>query len=219
MRFFLFTVGLSPQLFVSFIYLALNQHLTRMCQLRDWRNLSASRQPLRVSNPELGSRQISTYWLSLPYRYSIPQLVSSIILGWLVSNSLFLFRYQFLDDFGKNASGCLAIEDYIRRDQYGYYYVIHSSGLAVLCSLTFGAFILVVLLAIGFQKCRPGPPLGASNSFVIAAACHPPENDHDAGRKLVQWGVIQTDNTNRMVKHCTITSRKVESPVEGQEYA
>lgn len=113
MRSFLITVSLSPQLVVSFLYLALNQHLTHICQLREWRHMGASRQPLRVSIPEPGSQQISSYWLSLPYRYSIPQLVSSIILGWLVSNSLFLFRYQSLDDFGNVRGGIIGLEDYI----------------------------------------------------------------------------------------------------------
>lgn len=218
-RFCLIAVSLSPQLVVSLLYLVLNQHLTRMCQLKDWIHLRMSRQALRVSNPEPESRQVSSYWLSLPYRYSVPHLVSSVILSWLVSNSIFFLRYQFLDDYGNVTDLCN--KEYGHKDRYGYVYMFHSSGLAIICSLVFGTIILAVSIAIGFQKCQPGPPLGASNSFVIAAACHPPENDRDAGRKLVQWGVVesQAGNTDVTVKHCTISSRKVVFPVEGEEYA
>jgi hypothetical protein len=72
-----------PKPAVSMIYLCLNHQLTLMIQLPDWTNLALHRQPLRVSDPEPNSDQTSTYWLSIPYQYSVPLLLSSVLMGWL----------------------------------------------------------------------------------------------------------------------------------------
>ncbi|KAK7182092.1 hypothetical protein PSPO01_11815 [Paraphaeosphaeria sporulosa] len=194
---------------MSAMYLSLNYHLTAMVQLRDWTRLATKRQPLRVSNPESNSDQISTYWLSLPYAYSIPSLLSAAILGWLVSQTLFFYRHRAYDNDG---------ERFIYYEAPGLGY----SVFGLICSLLFGTIVFVASLAVGLQKCPPGPPLGPSNSLVIAAACHPPASDRHAARKKVKWGAIHTESrTGRRAApyHCTITSRKVESPVVGRWYA
>lgn len=197
-----------PQLSVSAICLSLNHQLTLMVQLRDWARLASRRQAIRVSNPEPDSDQVSTYWLSLPYRYSIPLLLTSVSLGWLVSQTLFIVRYARYDDINID-------------DVPDVSYTMGFSVIALICSLVFGLVIFGVLVAIGFCKCTPGMPLGPSNSLVIAAACHPPETDRYAARKMVKWGAIPTgDNTEEVNSphHCTITSRRVEDPIEGRWY-
>lgn len=204
-----------PQLFVSAAYVALNHHLTLMVQLRDWTRLASHRQPLRVSEPEPDSEQVSTYWLSLPYRYSIPQLVSSIVLGWLVSQALFFYRVTWYDD-----DGSVTTIGHSEIGFWGWDFGVGFSALGALCSIMFGLLVFLVSVALGFRKCAPGSPLGPTNSFVIAAACHPPENDRHAGRKWVQWGAVATgDGTRESPDHCTITSRNVQAPVEGRFYA
>jgi hypothetical protein len=197
-----------PQLAVSAIYLSLNHQLTLMVQLRDWARLASHCQALRVSDPEPTSDQVSTYWLSLPYRYSIPLLLSSILLGWLVSQTLFIVKYVLYDD--------LSIDDV--PDPF---YIMGYSTIALIFSFVFFLIISGVSVAIGFCKCTPGMPLGPSNSLIIAAACHPPETDRYAARKMVRWGAIPTqDNTQEVNSphHCTITSRRVEDLVEGRWY-
>jgi len=208
----------SPQLAVSALDVALNNHLTRMIQLRDWRRLGDSKQHLRVSNPEPGSQQTSTYWLSLPYRYSLPQMISSTLFSWLISSTLIISRYQWYDDNGNPERWW--IKSFLGEDRQGYTYRIHYSGLAILSSLIVSVIMLAVSIGIGLQRCPTGPPSRPSNSFLVAAACHPPENDRNAGRKLVQWGVVPSETDTRgMVRHCTITSGKVESLVAGAQYA
>ncbi|PVI07420.1 hypothetical protein DM02DRAFT_666754 [Periconia macrospinosa] len=205
--------GNIPSLAVSGIYLCLNYQLTLMVQLRDWTRFASRRQALRVSNPEPDSDQISTYWLSLPHRYSIPLLLASASWGWLVSQTLFILRYEIYDEillelhptFGSVHEKSLAL---------GF------SAIGIVYSIGFGLIIFCVSVAIGFCKCAPGMPLGPSNSLVIAAACHPPERDRHAARKLVKWGAIPEGSaeSNNMLHHCTITSQRVEYPVEGRWY-
>lgn len=210
-------IGSLPQFLVSVIYIALNHHLTTMIQLRDWTHLIAGRQSLRVSDPIPGSKQISTYWLSLPCKYSIPQIISSIVLGWLVSQGIFFYRLKWYDN---NGSLVPRISTLPLSVPNGYEYGLGYSALGVVCSLAFGALVFAVSVALIFCKCPPGLPLGPRNSLVVAAACHPPENGRYAGRKLVQWGVVSSEvRTRSDIGHCTITSRKVEAPVEGQRYA
>ncbi|KAF1995938.1 hypothetical protein P154DRAFT_473400 [Amniculicola lignicola CBS 123094] len=197
-----------PQLAVSAIYLSLNHKLTLMVQLRDWTSLASRRQALRVSDPEPTSNQKSTYWLSLPYWYSIPLLVISISLSWLVSQTLFIVRYALYEDMNINH-----VPDV--QNTIGY------SAIALICSIVFGLAIFGVSVGIGFCKCAPGMPLGPSNSLVVAAACHPPKGDCHAARMRVKWGALPMgDNCGNVdaPHHCTITSRKVEDPVDGRKY-
>ena len=198
-----------PQLSVSAMYLSLNHQLTLMIQLRDWAGLASRRQAIRVSNPELASDQVSTYWLSLPYRYSIPLLLTSVSLGWLVSQTLFIVRYALYNDASID-------------DAPNVSYKMGFSAIALIYSLIFGLVIFGASVAIGFCKCNPGMPISPSNSLVIAAACHPPERDRFAARKMVRWGAIPTGGNTETVNsphHCTITSRRVEDPIEGRWYA
>jgi hypothetical protein len=215
-----------PQLIISGLYIAINHQLTIMVHLRDWTRLVLRQQPLRVSDPEPNSAQISTYWLSLPYRYSISLLISSVALGWLVSQALFPVRFLDYDHahpykMGTNQSWLKAAVDPKGVVPQNLHLGVAYSALAVYSSITAGVTVFVISLALGLKKCAPGMSLGPTNSLVIAAACHPPHNDRNAARKLVQWGVVQSgDDANEdPVLHCTITSQKVIYPEEGRWYA
>ncbi|KAF2180345.1 hypothetical protein K469DRAFT_592633 [Zopfia rhizophila CBS 207.26] len=208
-----FLIGTLPQILVSIIYISLNHHLTAMIQLRDWTRLASRRQPLRVTDPTPGSKQTSTYTLSLPYKYSIPLIISSTLLNWFISQSVFFFRFRWFDNDGRIFKYTINhFEDWWEN----YDYNIYEFGLG------YSAMALSApwLLALSYSSCKPGLPLGASNSFVIAAACHPPERNRAAALKMVQWGVTHArTDLGRGVQHCSITSYEVEPPEEGQLYA
>ncbi|KAF1998467.1 hypothetical protein P154DRAFT_247680 [Amniculicola lignicola CBS 123094] len=222
---FLMILGALPQPLISGLYVLINHHLTVMIQLRDWTRLASYRQPLRVSNPEPGSKQVSTYWLSLPYRYSIPQFISSTALGWLVSQAIFFYRIKWYDNDGSvfkliDDDAEYKLSKQIWLLSMGRSYGVGFSAMGVICSLVLGVVVFLASMIISFRKCAPGLPLGPTNSLVIAAACHPPETDYDAARNLIQWGVIDTgDQVGRQPHHCTITSRRVNPPVEGRIYS
>lgn len=67
-----------PQLIFSCLYLLYNGILTSMCLAHEYSNYSIRRKSLRVTSPHGDQR--STYWLNLPYIYSIPLLAISALL-------------------------------------------------------------------------------------------------------------------------------------------
>jgi hypothetical protein len=78
-----------PQVFLSFCYFSYNTFFTRLVVEQEWNAFSLTpHKPLRVSNPQ--GAQISSYRLQLPYLYSIPLLAVSVLLHWLLSNSVYL---------------------------------------------------------------------------------------------------------------------------------
>ena len=84
-----------PQLLVSVCYLLFNSLLTRLHMAGEWALMCTNYRPLRVTVPK--GRQVSSYTLQLPLRWSVPSMVLGIVLHFLVSNSL----YVFVSDGGK----------------------------------------------------------------------------------------------------------------------
>jgi hypothetical protein len=80
-----------PQLALSIAYLAYNGLFTRMISEREWALFSVRFQPLRVSRPK--GLQESSYRLQIPLRWSIPLVVTSGVLHWLLSNCLYINTY------------------------------------------------------------------------------------------------------------------------------
>lgn len=78
-----------PQLLLSLSYFVYNSLFTRLCTEKEWCSYGIDYHSLRVTRPE--GQQRSTYRLQLPYLYSIPLIVVSIVLHWLVSNALYVF--------------------------------------------------------------------------------------------------------------------------------
>lgn len=70
-------------------YFVYNSLYTRLCAEKEWCSYGTDYYSLRVTIPQ--GQQRSKYRLQLPYRYSIPLIVVSIVLHWLVSNALYVF--------------------------------------------------------------------------------------------------------------------------------
>ncbi|KAK5135355.1 hypothetical protein LTR08_005297 [Meristemomyces frigidus] len=81
-----------PQAIVSFLYLTYNGLLTCMFLCHEYSKYAVDgrRKPLRVTTPH--GQQRSSYHLQLPFLYSIPLLITSGTLHWLISQSIFLAR-------------------------------------------------------------------------------------------------------------------------------
>jgi hypothetical protein len=82
----------TPQIVLSVCYLALNGLFTRMLSEREWAAFSVKYSPLRVTNRE--GKQLSTFRLQLPYRWSIPLIATSTLLHWLFSNCIYVAIYE-----------------------------------------------------------------------------------------------------------------------------
>lgn len=79
-----------PQLLASTFYLLYNGILTTFLVQFEFSSMYKTRKSLRVSEP-LGTQR-SSYPISLPFRYGIPLFISSGVMSWLLSQSLFLAR-------------------------------------------------------------------------------------------------------------------------------
>lgn len=180
-----------------------NGMFTSMVTAAEWTRFAKVRKTLRVSNPGVGQR--STYWLQLPWKYSLPLLSVSILLHWLVSRSLFIVRISVFGWNGnpqpdRNISAC------------GY------SPLAILIVIMVLALSLGVLGIAGMQKLTPGIPVAGTCSLAISAGCHySDEGDPDVAHKPLLWGVVRPADKD-LYGHCSLSSEEVEEPVPGLIY-
>lgn len=169
-----------PQLLISVAYFMYNALLTHMLIAVEYDNYAIERKPLRVSWPRGDQR--STYYLSLPYRYSIPLLGASALLHWLVSESIFFVEIIPFDlhgvQTGRDIVSC------------GY------SPVAIIFAIVVGSLLVLAAVLLGFRRFRSRMPLAVQCSAAIGAACHPlSEGDHDRGHALgpVRWGELLAD--------------------------
>ncbi|KAJ8131138.1 hypothetical protein O1611_g2485 [Lasiodiplodia mahajangana] len=143
-----------------------------------WNNY-LSYQPLRVSYP--AGQQTSSYRLQLPYGYSVPLILTSITLHWLVSNAVFLY----INEGGYWKSG-------IPSRLHNEFSVSEESIIAIGFSPLFflvlfiAGFLLIIFppALLGLSKMRGDMVAGGWNSLVISAACHIPNIDDNQDERL-----------------------------------
>lgn len=189
-----------PQVLLSYIYVAFNSLFTCMFSGQEYMQYFHHRRPLRVTWP-IG-QQRSTYYLQLPYQYSLTLLALSSLLSWLAAQSLFVVRVQIRDP-----NKLLPPDSIISSCGY-------SSG-AIMLTIVIGTLIVLATGATGLRKFPAGMPLAATCSGAISAACHPPLGDENAAVLPVQWGVVRIKEG---VGHCSFSSKLVTPPIPGQKY-
>ncbi|KAF3912443.1 hypothetical protein ABW20_dc0102814 [Dactylellina cionopaga] len=143
---------------------------------REIDRLSKERKYLRVSEPTGGQR--STFFLQLPYRFSIPLMITSGLLHWLWSQSVFLVSVS-----ESNAEGKQERVDNV----LGYSPMPFLVGVIIL----FGMVLASIIIGHFFKNEGIVPTVG-SNSAAISAICHPPADDKAASKAPVMWGAIAT---------------------------
>lgn len=134
---------------------------------------------MRVSPPRMGAQR-STYFLQIPYRYSIPMTCAIIVLHWLTSQSLFLVR---LSEF--NIAGQL--ENVTLQSTLGYN-LQGIAAVAICCGL-----MTLAPVFLGLRRFPKGTPIIGYNSLALSIACHPsPIEPRDAAARPLKYGLIQT---------------------------
>lgn len=214
-------VANSPQAIVSFVYLAYNGLFTCMLANREWARYAVKRAPLRVTVPSLNQR--STYFLQLPYTFSVPLLVLSTLLHWFISQSIFLARTTEYD--ANDPTGRIYWSKTGYRDQtttLGY------SPRGLIACITMGSVLVVgCLLVANICKYPHGMPVGGTNSAVISAACHVRNAGLGQGKisekenvvdQPLKWGVT-IEGSRDSVGHCSFSSGEVGTPTVGHLYA
>jgi hypothetical protein len=192
----------APQLIVSFCYVAINSEYTAMAGASEWNSLATSRKVLRVTRPV--GEQRETYFLQLPYRWSLPLIVASGGLHWLLSQSIFVVGLETYDTSGKlvrakSQSAC------------GF-----SGTSFTVLTLAFNLVVGVVGM-VGRRKFRVRIPFAGSSSLVVNTACHPPSDDLDPHLRPVQWGAV-VEKMYDGEDHCTLSSQTVYIPTVGGLY-
>ena len=173
----------TPQLGVSLTYVTFNNILTCMVLSGEFSRYKKKRQILRVTDPE-GSQR-STFWLSLPYRFSMPLLAFSALLHWAASQTLFLVNITARDPYGA------ADPDYSVAS-LGF----SSLGLLILV-VSLGASIVLTLVTATFFRYPAGVPVVDCNSLAISAACHPLAPRKDESMQRLQYGVMGIDEQGK----------------------
>jgi hypothetical protein len=192
----------AAQLVLSFCYLAINSECSAMAGAEEWNNLGTSRKGLRVTRPR--GEQRDTYFLQLPYRWSLPLTAASGGLHWLLSQSLFIVR---IDEYDRNG----VLNPFNSKAACGF------SGTSFLALVSSFYLLISIVGLVGRRTFRVRIPFAASCSLVISAACHPSVDDRDPQLRPVQWGVVE----ERMFdgeKHCALSSKPVLRPKVGEKY-
>ncbi|KAK9420702.1 hypothetical protein SUNI508_00793 [Seiridium unicorne] len=172
----------SPQLLLSFCYLAYNNLFTRLQMAKEWSEFSLGYRPLRVTDPKWvhlnftcrfwkmlinrRGEQYATYRLQLPYKYSIPLIACSIFLHWLLSNTVYLF----VSEGGYYASTNTEYSDPSLPSNTAT--LMGFSVKALLVMLIVSLVLVLIPIVLSFMRLPSGTVLVGSNSFAISAACH-----------------------------------------------
>ena len=167
---------------------------------REWISFSQRRQTLRVTRPT--GEQRSTYYLQLPYRFSIPLLAFSALLSWLTAQILFIVRVR-------------VISGYSLPDEESWILTCGYSPGAIALTVVVGTVLALTILLFGLKRYPDTMPLAGTNSGAIAAACHALPEDETSTLKPLQWGVVsQADG----IGHCSFSAGTVAPLVLGATY-
>ncbi|KAH6867812.1 hypothetical protein B0T10DRAFT_502133 [Thelonectria olida] len=192
-----------PQLCFSFLYFQYNALFTGMLAAREWSTFGVKRRGVRVSSNPHG-KQRTRYFLQLPYRWGLPLLLMSILVHWLLSQSIFIVSLQHGDN------------------EYTFYSACGYSPTAIISVILVSFFLVAAVAITGFQRLPTAMPVVGSCSLAIAAACHHHEGIPQPNAPLtrLKWGVTQTHSEGRdAVGHCAFSSDYVEEPEIGVRYA
>lgn len=192
----------TPQLLISLIYVLYNGTFTCMLLTDETLGFASERKALRVSNPSGAQR--STYWLQLPYRYTIPLMIAMSLLHWLISQSFFLLRLAVFDTKGWEDPS---------RGVYGCGW----SPLGLFFSVILGGLLVLALFANGSRRYTDKMPILSSCSLAISAACHKGSfEDEDMAVMPLQYGVLSTSDGSEM--SIGFSGKEVGLCVEGRTY-
>jgi hypothetical protein len=163
----------TPQVVLSILYLSYNALFTALLIGLEFSTFSQRHKPLRVSCPR-GIRK-GAYYLSLPYCYTIPLLILSALLHWLMSQSLFLAKIVSTDSYSVDVGAFVTTCGY--------------SNMAMIFALITGILAVIYLGVVAAQPLRGrGMPIVGSNSAAISASCNTQGRMVEVEAEMVRWG-------------------------------
>jgi len=217
-------VANSFQVALSTTYFLYNSLYTAQCAALEWATYAhGNRKSLRVTWPR--GQQRSTFYLQLPYKYSIPLTMLLVLMHFLISQSIFLARLQYYDSSGR-----------LTNDGFN---DVGFSASATVTACCVGVFMILAQI---LHACRPLDnriPIHGNNSAVISAMCHQEKDPTDKLRrpfsnqweedsiatKPIMWGVTRQPGEQEpgsteedTAGHCGFSADIVELPQVGMHY-
>ncbi|KAK4249236.1 hypothetical protein C7999DRAFT_39652 [Corynascus novoguineensis] len=197
----------SPQAIMSMLYFTYNGLFTSISLATEWDTYANHRKGLRVSAPAV-SAQRATYFLQLPFRYSLPLLATSGVMHWLISQSIFLVFVEVYQEWIEGSGVTVRILDYT---------TCGWSPAGVFSVMMVGAAMVVFLVASGARRLNPYMPVVGSCSAAISAACHLVPYEKTAYKEPLQWGATNHEGYGK--GHCSFSNSEVEPPIKGVMYS
>ncbi|KAH7191753.1 uncharacterized protein B0J16DRAFT_353441 [Fusarium flagelliforme] len=194
----------------SLLYFQYNGLLTSMAEAKEWSDFGHKRKPLRVSEKPRGEQK-SRYFLQLPYRLSLPLLSTSILMHWMLSQSIFVVAvegYRFDEDDPDKLTWV--------------YLTCGYSPLAFMFVLITSGVMITALVATAFRRLPTNIPVAGSCSLAIAAACHQHDSipQPEASLLPLKWGVMSRGGERQgLTHHCGFSFYPVEEPQENVYYS
>ncbi|RSL52670.1 hypothetical protein CEP54_010779 [Fusarium duplospermum] len=191
-----------PHFVFSGLYFQYNALFTGMLAAKEWSDFGRKRKGLRVSSDPRGEQK-SRYFLQLPYRWSIPLILMSMLIHWMLSQSIFLVVIDFGDDFGTTC---------------GY------SPIAIFAVIIVAVAMALAVVIAGYRRLPTAIPVVGSCSLGIAAACHGlggAERPDEALAPL-RWGAMTHPEERSGIEepgHCGFSGDYVDEPYEGGLYS
>lgn len=145
-----------PQALLSYFYLLFNTVITSMLVGAEWIRFFLDKKWLRVSTPM--GQQRSTYWLQVPFKYTLPLKFFSGLLHWSASQSLFLVNITFTTSDHRKLYG----SDDISTCVY--------SPLAIMLTTLIGRLIVLSGVGLAHHHYPAGMPLADTRSASVSAA-------------------------------------------------
>lgn len=186
-----------PQLFLAAVWLTYANTLTSMFLAADWTKFgtAAGGQTLMVVSPR--GEQRGTWLLGAPLAYAMPILILQIVLHWLVSQSIFVVSVDVFNPDGTPN------QDQTRNTTCGY------SPIAIIFTLIALGVLILSVVVLACRRFPVGaPPLVATCSAAISAACHLPDEfkRHGVAFGNLKWGQCK-DAGEDEVGHCALMPR------------
>jgi hypothetical protein len=175
------------QVVVSALYLFCNNLLTVMVVGSEWDTYVSKRKTLRLSIPK--GFQRSSFFLSLPYRYSAILMALSGLLHFFISQSVFVVQtVAYLPKYEP--------QEFVRASKLDAS-CIGFSSLGIISSMVIAFLLVSYILFIGFTFKYELPvvedtnvPLVSTCSAAISANCRRHPADTDCVYLPLQWGII-----------------------------
>ncbi|KAM0421030.1 hypothetical protein ACHAPT_011101 [Fusarium lateritium] len=206
-----------PQITFSILYFQYNGLFTCMLAAKEWSDFGWKRKALRVSSEPAG-KQRSRYFLQLPYRCSIPLVLLSILMHWVLSQSIFVVAVE----TDKPITGQTLEDGEEARLLAWNFATCGYSPVAIICVMLVSSVMVAAVAITATRRLPTAIPVVGSCSLAIAASCHHPDGipQPDAPYHALQWGVMGKSETDvdGVYLHCGFSTEEVGKPQDGLEY-